>query len=1058
MAKINRHQLNGGLISKSLYWSADLQKYQSTAINCDNFIVSAKGDVRKRCGTEIIKTIGKDPSNLPHQKHRIIPFVVSQAESYIIYIDNTGPNTKIDVYKIDLNSHNQYSAYNQNWAGDTPVITLTTDRFIKVDDLSQLQLQQSYNALYIAHKEVKPCRIAHYTDGTWGIEDVVFKGGPFKKTNIDRDNKVSVKISEWESGKEYKAGDSVVNYGTELTITGSVNYLYDGAGTAEVRNYWTILTVGTHSLAVGDKISVTGTANFDGSYDVGYTSTTEIGIDTGAYKYYPQNWEDKGSVYTYNMPSEVFTPSAKIKYNNDNNDTMTVYIALQDHVSTDTAIIDNPDYWVGRSYLRGVVNLVSNKNIFTADHIGSKFLLTHDRPKSTYRGELDATTTLSSVYPSEGNVELKTGGRWEGTIHIEVSRDDGNTWESIGSVSSNDADTNKSIERTTADIELIRLYMEDYSTTGYSDATPCKWTLTLSTTVDTDCTITDYISPNEVTVILDDHLLSPSATWQWAFGSFNVIDGYPATVCFHNERLMYGGTKTEPQTFWGSKIDDFTDFHLDTYATSPIKFKILSDNICNIRWMASKKDAIVIGSDSSEWVMTPKTNQTDVTVSNYDLNKHSDYGCSYLAPINSSNTLFYIQRGGQNIRSFQFDYNTDQYISPDHTLIAPQVTGDGVVAMTYQRTPDNIMWIINKEGGCYTYGYNQDQQIMSWCRQTFGSGQVISICTLPSDDGDVIYVLLRDDHSNIYLERLMSDNYLDQYKKWSNESYIIDRIYIEYDGTGWQMIADFKGDAPPDKMQFLLPDQYLLPTEVYDIFTTKLFTIDATTNAMLGADGTASSAYIPQAVMDANIYRPNGTAVVLAGTVVGDLWDRADDFFDLVVVSQFTTNLDCLVVDDVIDYYITANLIVYGDDIILNYTSGTPASGEYTITDNVLTFADKYYKVEIGKPYTAVLTPTPMVIDPNNIQNRHKVKAVYLYLIDSVGGVVGAHDLYEDPRKFTPILTNTKTGFEANTVNPYTGRLRVALQTGWHDDMTVTIKSSDPYPFQICSIGYDFQV
>ncbi len=46
----------------------------------------------------------------------------------------------------------------------------------------------------------------------------------------------------------------------------------------------------------------------------------------------------------------------------------------------------------------------------------------------------------------------------------------------------------------------------------------------------------------------------------WAFGSFSPTQGYPATVVYFNDRLVFGGTTLQPQTAFTSQTSVYIDF------------------------------------------------------------------------------------------------------------------------------------------------------------------------------------------------------------------------------------------------------------------------------------------------------------------------------------------------------------------------------------------------------------------------------------------------------------------------------------------------------------------
>lgn len=55
-------------------------------------------------------------------------------------------------------------------------------------------------------------------------------------------------------------------------------------------------------------------------------------------------------------------------------------------------------------------------------------------------------------------------------------------------------------------------------------------------------------------------LATPGATTEWQLGSFSSTTGYPRSVQIYQQRLVFGGTSSEPQTVYFSKTADFNNF------------------------------------------------------------------------------------------------------------------------------------------------------------------------------------------------------------------------------------------------------------------------------------------------------------------------------------------------------------------------------------------------------------------------------------------------------------------------------------------------------------------
>lgn len=72
--------------------------------------------------------------------------------------------------------------------------------------------------------------------------------------------------------------------------------------------------------------------------------------------------------------------------------------------------------------------------------------------------------------------------------------------------------------------------------------------------------VTSFTNSMNVTATVIQTLASGAATTVWRLGAFSDTTGYPTSIAFFEQRLMYAGTTTDPQTIWGSKSNIYNDF------------------------------------------------------------------------------------------------------------------------------------------------------------------------------------------------------------------------------------------------------------------------------------------------------------------------------------------------------------------------------------------------------------------------------------------------------------------------------------------------------------------
>jgi hypothetical protein len=277
--------------------------------------------------------------------------------------------------------------------------------------------------------------------------------------------------------------------------------------------------------------------------------------------------------------------------------------------------------------------------------------------------------------------------------------------------------------------------------------------------------ITAITNPSTATATVIKKLSAAGATTDWAEGSWSDVAGYPARVTFHQQRLFFARTDDEPQTIWGSKSFTYTDFALDGENDDDgLNLELASNESNDIKWIASGKP-LIAGTYGGEYVIESGDGAV-LTPSNANAIKQTGWGSEPIIPKKIGNFFYYIQRFSRKIRELFYYWDLDTYKSVDKTILSPQITGDGIIDMTYQQNPDTILWCVTSNGTLATMTREVDQEVQGWSRQTT-DGYYESISTIPSVDGpfDEVWVVVRrtiNGATKRYLERFKSQEVPDR--------------------------------------------------------------------------------------------------------------------------------------------------------------------------------------------------------------------------------------------------------------------------------------------------------
>jgi len=192
----------------------------------------------------------------------------------------------------------------------------------------------------------------------------------------------------------------------------------------------------------------------------------------------------------------------------------------------------------------------------------------------------------------------------------------------------------------------------------------------------------------------------------------------PRCVTFFEERLYWAGTDNLPQTIWASKSGDFLNMDQGTgLDDESIEFTLATDDVNVIRWMKAS-DVLLIGTVGGEFKL--HGNGNPVTPSNVRVVQETKYGSSTVTPVTSGRAVLFNQRASKKLRQMIFDLNVEGFVAPDLTILAEDITGDGITHMAYQQEPDSIIWAVREDGTLIGLTYQRDQQVVAWHQHPVG--------------------------------------------------------------------------------------------------------------------------------------------------------------------------------------------------------------------------------------------------------------------------------------------------------------------------------------------------
>ncbi len=232
--------------------------------------------------------------------------------------------------------------------------------------------------------------------------------------------------------------------------------------------------------------------------------------------------------------------------------------------------------------------------------------------------------------------------------------------------------------------------------------------------------ITTVTSATQATATVKETLVSTAAVTDWEEQSFSAVRGWPASVCFHQDRMVIGGARDLPNRLWLSKSADLFNFDLGSGLDDEgIEFAILSDQVNAIRAVFSGRHLQVFTS-GAEWMVTGDP----LTPASLQLHRQTQVGSPVdrtVPPRDVDGATLFVPRTGRELREFLFTDVEQAYQATDLAMLARHlintpvdqdfdksarlfhmVMGDGTLAtLTIYRAEQVTAWTLQETSGFF---------------------------------------------------------------------------------------------------------------------------------------------------------------------------------------------------------------------------------------------------------------------------------------------------------------------------------------------------------------------
>jgi len=217
----------------------------------------------------------------------------------------------------------------------------------------------------------------------------------------------------------------------------------------------------------------------------------------------------------------------------------------------------------------------------------------------------------------------------------------------------------------------------------------------------------------------------------WSEQSYSELRGYPGAVTFHQNRLWYGGTISQPDGLWASKSNEFFNFDIgDASDNDSIDITAAIGEVNTIRHLVSNRDLQCF--TSTDEFIVPAFVEKPTTPTNATIKRQTSFGSAFVKPYVFDGATVYVQTSGEIVREFLFDDGQNAYTGQPISSLASHLIKNPIQASTLAGGIDraeSYYFLVDADGTLGVFNSNRGEQRYGWTQFT-SQGSFHSICTV----------------------------------------------------------------------------------------------------------------------------------------------------------------------------------------------------------------------------------------------------------------------------------------------------------------------------------------
>lgn len=242
--------------------------------------------------------------------------------------------------------------------------------------------------------------------------------------------------------------------------------------------------------------------------------------------------------------------------------------------------------------------------------------------------------------------------------------------------------------------------------------------------------------------------------------AWSATRGYPTTVCFYESRMVFGGTKSRPQTVFLSAINDLYSFSIGQGLDDDAIVRTLDTDQQN------KITAVVPGRNLQVFTEGAEFYFPDqpITPENSGVIPQTTYGSVRVRPVQMEGATWFLDSAGNSLRQFVYSQVEEAYAATSASRLSAFLLNapiDMAAISSYADDAASLIIVVNGDGTAAVLNSERSAELFGWT-QWATVGEFCYVAALAGNDVYFVVARPKPDTSIVYtVERLDETCYTD---------------------------------------------------------------------------------------------------------------------------------------------------------------------------------------------------------------------------------------------------------------------------------------------------------